>query len=173
MSMRSLPEDKGRVHVLVGPVGAGKTTYAQQRLLRSPALFLDLDTWMVRLFGDDARPSEGVMAWYLERRERVRELIWDLTLQAVAVKTDVLLETGLVSRQERAVFYERVRGAGLQLSVFLIDAPRELRRARVLERNRSPGPYTQVVPPEFFELASDAWETPSEEERRDWSIVDV
>ena len=60
---------RGTLHLLIGPVGAGKSTYARERIARSPALFLDLDAWMVRLFGADPRHSEGVMAWFLEGLE--------------------------------------------------------------------------------------------------------
>jgi predicted kinase len=163
---------RGTLHLLIGPVGAGKTTYAQRRMARAPAVFLDLDAWMVRLFGADPRPPEGVMAWYLERRERCRGVLWDLTLGVLACGTDVVLEIGLLGRQERQAFYERVRAEGLELVVHLLDAPRATRRERVARRNQSPGPFTQIVPPEIFERASDAWEPPTEAERAAWPIVD-
>ena len=163
---------RGTLHLLVGPVGAGKTTYAQRRIARSPAVFLDLDAWMVRLFGADPRPPEGVMAWYLERRERCREVLWDLALSVLACGTDVVLENGLLGRQERLAFYARVRADEIELVVHCLDAPRAVRRERVARRNESPTPSTQIVPPEIFERASDAWEPPTEAERAAWPIVD-
>jgi predicted kinase len=164
---------RGTVHLLIGPVGAGKTTYARARVARSPMVLLDLDAWMVRLFGADPRPPSDVVTWYFERRDRCRKLIWDLTLNVVDCAADVLLEIGLVGKQERTAFYEQVRAEGLELRVYLVDAPRDVRRERVAQRNRSAGPLTQIVPPEFFERASDAWEPPSESERVHWGIVDV
>jgi hypothetical protein len=49
---------------------------------------------------------------------------------------------------------------------------RATRRERVARRNQAPAPFTQVVPPEIFERASDAWEPPTEAERAAWPIVD-
>ncbi len=162
----------GTLHLLIGPVGAGKTTYAQQRIARSPALHLDVDTCMVRLFGDDPRPAEGIMTWYLERRERCRELLWDVALSALRCGTDVFLELGLVQRGERQTYCERARAEGLALMVYVVDAPRAIRRERVARRNGSPSAFTQVVPLDFFEHASDAWEPPDESERAAWSMMD-
>lgn len=164
---------RGTLHLLIGPVGAGKTTYAQQRIARSPAVLLDLDVWMVRLFGADPRPADGVMQWYLERRERCRGLLWALALQVLDCGTSVFLELGLLQRQEREACYAKARAEDIELRVYLIDAPREVRRERVLRRNENPGPFTQVVPPEFFDRASDAWEAPSQAEKTTWSIIDV
>ncbi len=165
--------EQGRIHLLVGPVGAGKTTYARGQAVRCAAVFLDVDTWMVRLFGADPRPPEGVMAWYVERRERCRQLMWDLTLSVLDCGTDVFLELGLLSAQEREGFYERADAQGYALQVYLVDAPRDVRRERVARRNASQAPFTQIVPLAFFERASDAWEPPSAEERLCWGILDV
>ena len=161
------------LHLLIGPVGAGKSTYGQRRALETRGVFLDLDSWMVRLFGADPRPAEDVIAWYLERRERCRGLLWDVTLDVLRGGSDVLLEIGLVTATEREAFYARARDEELRLNVALVDAPREVRRERVLARNRAPGPFTQVVPIDFFERASDLWQPPSESERATWGIVDV
>jgi len=163
----------GALHLLIGPVGAGKTTYARTLCARTSALFLDLDAWMVRLYGDDPRPAEGVMAWYVERRDRCRALIWEVASRALDCGTDVVLEYGLVAALEREVFYTQVSAEGVGLRISLVDAPRDVRRERVAARNRAGAPFTQIVPPAFFELASDAWEPPTDSERARWHIIDV
>lgn len=134
-------------------------------------MFLDLDTWMVRLFGKDARPRENVMAWYLERRDRCRALLWDLALEILFSGTDVFLELGLVANLEREAFYAKARGEDVRLVVYLLDASRDIRRERVAERNHSADEHTQVVPLHLFEMASDAWEPPTDAERKVMGMV--
>lgn len=163
----------GSLHLIVGPVGAGKSTFARDVAARKSAVFLDLDVWMVRLYGQDARPSDSVVVWYLERRKRVRGLLWDTTLDILAAGTDVLLELGLVSRNEREAFYAKARDEDLKFTVYCVDAPRDIRRQRVVERNASAGEHTQIVPMEFFEHASDAWEPLSDAERHAVSIAEI
>jgi len=127
---------------------------------------------MVRLFGDDLRPTEGVMVWYLERRERCRGLLWDVALGALRCGADVYLELGLVRRAEREDYFERARHEELEFIVHVLDAPRSVRRDRVVVRNASAAQHVQKVPLEFFEVASDAWEPVLEDERARWPVVD-
>ena len=162
----------GHVLLLVGPVGAGKSTLAHGLAVRDDAVFLDADTWMVRLFGDDERPTTEVLAWYLARRQRCRDLLWDTAKAIVRTGTSVILELGLVTRGERIAWYQRVHAEDFELRITLLDAPREVRKRRVLARNESAGPFTQVVPEPFFERASDAWEPPDADERSLWNIID-
>ncbi len=164
---------QGTLHLVVGPVGAGKSTWARRWAVQRGGVFLDLDTWMVRLYGKDNRPAENVIAWYLERRERCRALIWDTALEILGAGSDVLLETGLVAAGEREAFYGKVWEEGLTLHVYLVDAPRDVRRERVARRNDSQEVHVQVVPLDFFERASDAWQPPSEAERRAVSMVEI
>jgi predicted kinase len=166
-------KNKGKLHLIVGPVGAGKTTFARQRVIREGGVFFDVDFWMMRLYSKDTRPSENAIAWYLERRERCRALIWESALSILTSGVHVFLELGLLSKAEREPYYERARDVETDLVVFVIEAPREIRRTRVAERNRLAGEFTQIVPMDFFELASDAWQSPLEAERRAVSIVDI
>ena len=165
------------LHLLVGPVGAGKSTWARRRVARDGGVFLDLDAWMVRLYGGDPRPPEDRpqerVAWYLERRARCQGLLWDVSVEILSAGVDVVLEIGLVRRAEREDTYARARAQDLALVVHAFDAPRSLRRERVAERNACAGPHTQIVPPEFFERASDAWEPVTPSERAAWNVVDV
>lgn len=162
------------IHLLLGPVGAGKSTYARQLSAQQRAIRLILDDWMARLYGADERPASGRVAWYLERRDRCLAQIWEVADNLVALGTRVVLELGLIRRDERAAFYRKVDDVGHPLTVHLLDAPRELRRERVLRRNEARGEtFAQVVPLEFFELASDLWQPPDDDERRDRDIREV
>ena len=163
---------RGSVQLLIGPVGAGKTTLARRRVASAPGVLLDVDTWMVRLYGDDPRPAD-VLPWYLERRDRCRELAWAVAEDVLASGTTVWLELGLVAAAERQAWYQRIHAADLALAIWLVDAPRDVRRARVAARNQAGAPFTQQVPPAFFERASDAWEPPDEHERATWRLRDA
>lgn len=155
-----------RILLVLGPVGSGKSTHALGLCRESPALRLTLDEWMTRLFRPD-RPPEGAAQWYVERAQRCVDQIWRVTESALAAGMDVVLEIGLIRRGDREAFYRRVDEAGVELEVHLLDAPRELRRRRVARRNLERGETFSVeVPPQFFELASDLWEPPGEDELR-------
>ena len=153
------------LHLIVGPVGAGKSTFGLQLARDHAAVRLTLDEWMAELFRPD-RPDTGVMEWYVERTGRCIEQIWKVASRIIDAGTDVVLEIGLIQRRDRARLYRRVDDAGYGLKIYVLDAPRELRRERVEQRNRVKGAtFSMVVPPPIFDLASDMWEPPDEAER--------
>lgn len=158
------PHSSAHVHLLVGPVGAGKTTFARALAREQRAVHLNLDSWMVTLFRAD-RPASGVIAWYAERVERCVAQIWQVAQDILSAATPVVLELGLIQRAERARFFERVDGSLHPLTIHALHAPRALRWARVEERNRTQSDsFSMVVPREIFELASDLWQPLSDEE---------
>jgi predicted kinase len=153
-----------RIHLIEGPIGAGKSTFAASLSQRIGAPHINLDDWMTTLFRAD-RPASEVMPWYSERKERCIEQIWKLTCSLLACKVDTILELGLIRRALREDFYRRVDNAGYPLSVYVLDAPREVRHQRVRERNRArAATFFMEVPDAIFELASDMWEPPHDEE---------
>lgn len=155
-----------QLHLILGPVGAGKSTFAQKLAGEHRAVRLTLDDWMTRLFSPDRpdRPS-AVMEWYLERAARCIDQIWRVAGSLIAVGTDVILELGLIRRDDRERLFERVDAAGHALRVYVLDAPREVRRERVERRNRDQGAtFSMLVPPHFFELASDLWQPLDDDE---------
>jgi predicted kinase len=147
-----------RVHLIVGPVGSGKSTFARSLCREHRAMRLGLDDWMARLFRPD-RPETGLVAWYAERAERCVDQIWAVAQDVLDLGTPVVLEIGLIQRAQRQRFYERIDGSGYPLTIHVLDAPRAVRRERVARRNREQGEtFSMVVPPEIFELASDMWQ---------------
>lgn len=151
-----------RIHLVEGPVGSGKSTFAAQLSRHHAAPRLTLDDWMATLFRPD-RPATGVMDWYIERKWRCIDQIWKLTCDLIDTGTNVVLELGLIQRRDRMSLYDRVDAAGYDLTVHVLEAPREVRRKRVQERNRRRGEtFSMEVPDQIFELASDMWEPPDD-----------
>jgi predicted kinase len=147
-----------RIFLIEGPVGAGKSTFALQLSNRHAGPCLILDDWMATLFRPD-RPSTGVMEWYIERKDRCIEQIWKLTRDLIEAGTDVILELGLIRERDRQRLYGLVDAAAYDLTIYVLDASREIRRERVQNRNRTKGDtFSMDVPDDFFEFASDMWE---------------
>jgi predicted kinase len=155
-----------RVHLIVGPVGAGKSTFAIQLCRDHRAVRLTLDEWMAVLFSPD-RPDVGVMEWYVERTRRCIDQIWRVTTNIIEAGTDVVLEIGLILRRDRERLYQRLDATSYELTIHVLDAPRDERWERVQRRNQERGEtFSMVVPPHIFELASDMWEPPGDDECR-------
>lgn len=146
------------IHLVEGPVGAGKSTFAAQLTQRHAAPRLILDDWMATLFRPD-RPTTGVIEWYIERKSRCIEQIWKLTREFIDAGTDTILELGLIQQCDRQSLFARIDAAGYNYTVYVLDATREVRRERVRERNRQKGAtFSMEVPDPIFDRASDMWE---------------
>jgi predicted kinase len=159
------------IHLVLGPVGAGKSTFAAELSQERCASWFNLDDWMATLFGDDDRPETARMEWYVERTERCLRQIWKHTQALLELKVDVVLEVGLIRRGPRAVFYEQIDATDHELTVYVLDAPFDVRWQRVQRRNEQMGAtFSMVVSREVFELASNLWEPPDEAECRDRTI---
>jgi predicted kinase len=151
-----------KIHLIEGPVGAGKSTFAASLTTRVGGVHIALDEWFARLFSPD-RPSTELMPWYIERKARLLDHIWSHAQVLLACGIPRVLELGLVQRRSREDFYMRARDARVELALYLLVASREVRRERVMRRNVEKGPtFSMVVPAPIFEMASDAWEEPHE-----------
>jgi predicted kinase len=148
------------IHLIEGPVGAGKSTYAKALAARVGGVHIALDDWFVTLFSPD-RPGADVMSWYAARKARLASHIWAYAQVLLRSGAKPILELGLVQQASRLAFYEQARAAGIELKVCVLEASREVRRERVARRNTEKGPtFSMIVPDGIFEFASDMWQGP-------------
>ena len=153
-----------KLNVIFGPSGAGKTTYAHAFARREKAVAFVLDEWGVRLFGPDA-PEPLDFGWMVERLRRCDGVIWATALEAVAAGATVILDMGMMRRADRARAREIAQGANLELQFHFVDAPAEVRRARVAERNVTKGEsFAKELTPEMFEIIEGLYEPPGPNE---------
>lgn len=155
------------LHIIEGPVGAGKTTYANQlgRELRTPPLVLD--SWMTNLFQAD-RPEADLWTWYAERKARCFSQIIGLARNALDLGNDAIVELGLIRVEDRLNLYASLESERRDFLVHVLQTPREERKRRVSQRNLDQGEtFAMHVSEEVFEMASDMWEPICETERND------
>ena len=159
-----------KLHLIEGPVGAGKSTFAKSLALRTNGVHIALDEWFVELFSPD-RPAADFIVWYVERKERLLELIWNHSRGILASESDAILELGLIQQQSRIAFCQKVIGEGVDLKVYVLDAPRQVRLERVKRRNTEKGStFSMVVAEQVFEIASNMWEAPNEIECKNFAV---
>jgi len=148
------------LNVIFGPCCAGKTTYAHAFARRHGAVPFILDEWGARLFGPDVRePLE--FAWMLERIARCAALVRSTATAVVAAGAPVILDMGLMRREDRERIRRSAEATGLPLQWHFVDAPQEVRRARVAGRNTAKGEtFVMEVTPEMFDLLEGIYEAP-------------
>ena len=152
------------LHVIFGPCGAGKTTYAHAFARREGAVAFILDDWMARLFGPDI-PTPIEYEWMLERVGRCEAQIWSTAAAVMAAGASVILDIGLMRRADRARVRQIAEAVELPLQWHFVDAPQEVRRARVAERNMVRGEgFAIEVSPEMFDFIEGVFEPPEPEE---------
>ena len=148
------------LNVIFGPCGAGKTTYAHAFARNEGAVAFILDDWMARLFGPDM-PEPLDYDWMLERVGRCEAQIWSVAAGVLAAGTPVILDIGLMRKADRGRVAAIAEGAGLTLRWHFVDAPQEVRRARVAGRNTVRGESFAIeVTPDLFDFIEGVYEPP-------------
>jgi predicted kinase/streptomycin 6-kinase len=118
--------------LMVGLPGAGKTTRAQELAAANRALRLTPDEWMISLF--DGSQPDG-------KRDLLEGRLIALALQTLRLGTDVVLDFGLWSRDERSALRWLGTSAGASCRVIYLPVDTDVQRARIAHRQAT-APHT-------------------------------
>lgn len=123
--MRGMGSSSGRLILMCGLPGAGKTTVARA-LESAGAMRMSPDEWLADLRFDLREDGP---------RDRVELLQWNLAQQLVERGIEVVLENGFWSRSERDVVRTRARELGVGIELRYLDVPLEELWRRLELRN--------------------------------------
>lgn len=154
------------LHLIIGPTGAGKTTYAVRLGRELGAVRFSIDEWMSSLFWMDA-PDPIEPAWALERVRRCSDKIWETAVGIAGLGLPCVLEVGLSSRASRLDRAALAREAGLSVEVHFLDASPGERWARVSRRNAAADGDRQLefaITREMFDYTDAMFEPPTDQE---------
>ena len=118
-------EHAGRLLIVCGLPGSGKTTEAKRLQAEYDAVRLCPDDWMEELeidFFDEAA------------RGRIEALQWSLARRLLELRQVVVIERGTWAREERDVLREGARALGAAVELRFLDEPVEVLWERVRRR---------------------------------------
>jgi len=153
-----------RLILVCGPTGAGKTTYSLSLAKEIGAIKFSIDPWMQTLFAQDMAALD--FTWMMERVNRCSEQIWEVSQQILAINGNVILDLGFTTKEQRNSISNRVREIGVKAEVHYIDAPQDMRKKRVDQRNREKDSsvYAFEVTDMMFDFMEPRFEAPDQEE---------
>jgi len=143
----------GRLIMICGLPGSGKTTLARGLCAAGTAIRMCPDEWMQDL---------GFNLWDRGARSRVESLQWTMTQELLTLGATVVIEWGTWGRQERDDLRVRARQLGAAVELRYLDVGLDVLWARVRARELEDPPITrddlavwfaQFVAPDADELS--------------------
>lgn len=148
------------VHLVFGPVGAGKSTYARALAAREAGVRFSIDDWMHELFAPDI-VSMLDFGWILARVHRCEQRIRATTLDILRTGTPVVLDLGLMQAVDREALRDWATAQGHRVRDHFVHAPADLRAERVRTRNATRGEtFSFEVTPMMFAFMEQRFEPP-------------
>lgn len=145
--------------LICGLPGSGKTTLAKELEISEGALRLCPDEWITALLNDPSNIPE------LDRlREPVEALQWELAKRLLVLGTNVILENGFWSKEERMRYRSQAEKLGASVELRFLDVPRDELWRRLSKRNMDLPPGTFAVTEEQLDLWSGWFEPPTPDE---------
>ena len=107
----------GRLIIVCGLPGAGKTTHAKA---------LEQSLGAVRLCADDWMDALGFNLWNESARAKVEALQWTLGRRLLTIGQSIVIEWGTWARSERDALREEARALGAAVELHFAWAPVEV-----------------------------------------------
>ena len=147
--------ERGRLVVITGLPGSGKTTLALQLAESMPAARMCPDDWMM---------ASRIDLWDAEARARIEQLQLELARKLLRGGQNVVIEWGVWAREERDALREAARSVGSAVELRYVTAPVEELWRRIVERDLEGRWGARPITRAELEEWCRAYEPPSEEE---------
>ena len=140
------------IHMICGPVGAGKSTYAIGLAQDLGAVRFTIDDWISELFIPD-KPDPLSYDWAVARAMRCEARIMAVSREILDLGMDVIWDMGFMERSQRDRIFADIADLPHGVRAHALDAPTDVRRERVMQRNiERPDGYVMDVTAEIFDF---------------------
>lgn len=141
----------GRLIIICGLPGSGKTTHAKELEMRLRAVRLAPDEWMDAL---------SISPWDEAKRAQIEALQWTIAKRLLALGATAIIEWGTWGRSERDALRLEARELRAAAELHYLSAPLDV----LFERLQRRGMETPPIKREQLLEWSEAFEAPTDEE---------
>jgi predicted kinase len=143
---------KGRIILICGLPGSGKTTLAKKIESEENAIRFCPDDWMEKM---------GISLWDGKAREGIEQQFWQLAQRLAEQGITSILENGFWSKEERDGYLRTARDLGFKIELQALFIPKDETRKRLEERGME---GDSLILKEKLDSYYDLFEMPSETE---------
>lgn len=149
------------LYLMVGLPCAGKTSRAKELEDKLGALRLTPDEWHVGLFGHDIDDPE-----HDKRHGIIEERLWEIAIRALSLGTNVILDFGFWSKEEREFFRSQAKKIGARSEIIFMDVGTEELMKRVRIRNENLTDSIHYIPEDMMISWIELFQKPDSDELR-------
>ena len=142
------------IHLVSGPIGAGKTTKALAIVRDTKAVLMSHDNWMA---------DSGIPLRHSDIRAVIEEAQWSISALLLGKGHDVVIEWGTWSRQERIEILVKAKALGHNVAGYFLtpDLNTLIQRVELREAN---WPDSDRVTSKEVASAARSFENPKDDE---------
>ncbi|HUF33946.1 MAG TPA: ATP-binding protein [Acidimicrobiales bacterium] len=145
----------GRLVVITGLPGSGKTSLALELAASMPAARMCPDDWMM---------ASGIDLWDADARARIEQFQLELALTLLSAGENVVIEWGVWAREEREALRDSARSVGALVELRYVTAPVEELWRRIVERDLEGKWASRSIARAELDEWCGSYEAPSDEE---------
>jgi len=168
------------IHLICGPIGAGKTTIAHKISEDCGAIRFSEDEWLNILFIPDApntlleQPMEEIALWASEKYLRCRRQIWHICQQLLTQEIPIVLDGAAANKEQRDEIRKKAIENNVGFQLHYVTSDKNTRKKRVFERNIEKGKtYSIEVTEDMFNKMEIFFEAPKDEELIGAEIIET
>jgi predicted kinase len=151
---------KGRIIMICGLPGSGKTTLSKELSKKRKTVRLCPDEWIISL-GMSKREVDA------KHRPIIEDLQWELAIEIASNGTNVIMENGYWSIKERTEYAKQAKLKGIKTELHFLDIPLEELIRRVEKRNQKLPKFALKVSKEELTHWHHKFEAPNVKELKD------
>lgn len=147
--------DEGRLVIITGLPGSGKTTVATELASVMPAVRMCPDDWMM---------SSGIDLWDSAARSRIEQFQMALSLELLSGGQNVVIEWGVWTRRERDELRDAARAVGAPVELRYVTADTDELWRRIVERDLEGRWGSRSIRRDELDAWTETYEVPDAEE---------
>jgi predicted kinase len=155
---------KPTAHLIIGFIGAGKTTFARKLEKDIGVVRFTKDEWMVRIFGNSSFKNKFENETFHEYDSKMAKLATDIALRCLSSGTSVIIDDGFWFRKQRDEMRLTLKEIGAAAKFYYVDTPVEVMRMRTVTRSKNPSEDSFYITEEEFENYLKMFQPPTDDE---------